>query len=104
MFNKKISRWRFFYFAGSAASRPFFFSVRIACVDNTIVTFWPLTVKVFFCRFGLNTRLVRRKEKLTLWPNCLPLPVSSHLDAITLPLLYLTICTSLLFFTSFVNI
>ena len=26
----------------------------------------------------MKTRLVRRKEKLTLWPNCLPLPVSSQ--------------------------
>lgn len=30
---------------------------------------------------------MRRKEKLTLWPNCLPLPVSSHFDAIVVPLL-----------------
>ena len=48
---------------------------------NVIVTFWPSTTKVLFCRFGLKTRLVRLKEKLTLWPDCLPLPVSSHRDA-----------------------
>ena len=49
---------------------------------NVIVTFWPSTRKVFFCRFGLKNRFVRLKEKLTLWPDCLPLPVSSHRDAI----------------------
>jgi len=48
------------------------------------VTFWPSTTKVFFWRFGLKTRLVRRKEKLTLWPNCLPLPVKSQRAAIVL--------------------
>lgn len=61
---------------------PFFFRVRIACVLRTIVTFWPSTSKVFFCRFGLKTRLVRRNEKLTFFPNCFPLPVSSHRAAI----------------------
>ena len=60
------------------AMMPFFLRVRIACVLRTIVIFWPSTKKVFFCRLGLNTRLVRRKEKLTLLPNCFPLPVSSH--------------------------
>lgn len=48
------------------------------------MTFWPSTRKVFFWRLGLNTRLVRRKEKLTLCPYCLPLPVSSHRDAIVI--------------------
>ena len=57
---------------------PFFLSVRIALVLRVIVTFWPSTTKVFFWRLGLNTRFVRRKEKLTLLPNCFPLPVSSH--------------------------
>ena len=47
-------------------------------VESVIVTFWPSTTKVFFCKFGLNTRFVRRSEKLTLWPNCLPLPVRSQ--------------------------
>lgn len=61
---------------------PFFFRVLMACVDKTIVTFLPSTSKVFFCRFGLKAFFVRRKEKLTLCPNCLPFPVSSHLDAI----------------------
>ncbi len=84
--------------------RPFFFSVRIAWVDNIMVTFWPLTVKVFFCRFGLKTRFVRRKEKLTLWPNCLPLPVSSHFDAITFLYLIITIRTSLLCFITLVKV
>src|SRR5690349_24704737 len=63
---------------------PFFLSVRIACAERVIVTFWPSTMKVFFWRLGLKTRLVRRKEKLTLWPNCLPLPVSSQRAAIAL--------------------
>lgn len=32
---------------------------------------------------------MRRKEKLTLWPNCLPLPVSSQRAAISiLPLIF----------------
>jgi hypothetical protein len=32
---------------------------------------------------------VRRKEKLTLWPNCLPLPVSSQRATISLlPLIF----------------
>ena len=61
---------------------PFFFSVRIAWVLSVIVIFWPSIAKVFFCRLGLKTRLVRRKEKLTLWPNCLPLPVNSQRAAI----------------------
>ena len=60
---------------------PFFRSVRIAWVERVIVIFLPSTIKVFFCRFGLKTRFVRRREKLTLLPNCLPLPVSSHFDA-----------------------
>ena len=51
-------------------------------VATVRVTFLPLTTKVFFCRFGLKTRLVWRIEKLTLLPNCLPLPVISHRDAI----------------------
>lgn len=56
---------------------------------RVIVTFWPSTTKVFFCRFGLKTRLVRRKEKLTLLPNCLPLPVSSHRAAmVVVPLIF----------------
>ncbi len=66
----------------AGCNMPFFFKVRIACVERVMVTFLPSTTKVFFCRFGLNTRLVRLKEKLTLWPNCLPLPVSSHRAAI----------------------
>ena len=77
---------------------PFFFSVRIACVERVIVTFWPSTTKVFFCRFGLKTRLVRRKEKLTLWPNCLPFPVKSQRAAIGL-LLPLTFYNNLLQYT-----
>lgn len=51
---------------------------------KTIVTFLPSTMKVFFCRFGLKTRLVRRREKLTLLPNCFPFPVSSQRDVIIL--------------------
>lgn len=43
-----------------------------------ICTFLPSTIMVFFCKLGFQTFLVRRKEKLTLWPYCLPLPVSSH--------------------------
>lgn len=61
---------------------PFFLSVRIAWVQSTIVIFCPSISKVFFCRFGLKTRFVRRKEKLTLWPNCLPFPVNSQRAAI----------------------
>lgn len=61
---------------------PFLRNVRIACVERFIVTFWPSTTKVFFCRLGLNVRLVRRSEKLTLLPDCARLPVRSHRDAI----------------------
>lgn len=61
---------------------PFFLRVRIACVLSVIVTFCPSITNVFFCKFGLKTRLVRRSEKLTLLPNCLPLPVSSQRAAI----------------------
>lgn len=50
-------------------------------VATVKVTFLPLITKVFFCRFGLKTRFVWRIEKLTLLPNCLPLPVISHRDA-----------------------
>lgn len=57
---------------------PFFLSVRIAFVESTMVIFLPPTTKVFLWRLGLNTRLLRCREKLTLFPNCLPLPVSSH--------------------------
>lgn len=49
-----------------------------------MVIFWPSTVKVFFCKLGFQTRFVWRIEKLTLLPNCLPLPVSSHCAAIIL--------------------
>ncbi len=66
---------------------PFFLRVRIACVLRFIVTLLPSTMKVFFCRFGFHTRLTWRIEKLTWFPNCLPLPVSSHLDAIAVSLL-----------------
>ena len=31
--------------------------------------------------FGLNMRFVRRLEKLTLWPNFVVLPQTSHLPA-----------------------
>ena len=31
--------------------------------------------------FGLNMRFVRRLEKLTLWPNLVVLPQTSHLPA-----------------------
>src|SRR5215208_1363942 len=39
--------------------------------------------------FGLNMRFVRRLEKLTLWPNLVVLPQTSHLPATSrfLPLL-----------------
>src|SRR5687768_6505820 len=80
---------------------PFFFSVRIACVLRVIVIFCPSISKVFFWRLGLKTRLVRRKEKLTLWPNCLPLPVSSHRAAIIL--ITSTYFYNLYQFTSFKN-
>lgn len=69
-------------FAVYDAMTPFFFSVRIARVESVIVIFLPSITKVFFWRLGLNTRFVRCKEKLTLLPNCLPLPVSSHRVAI----------------------
>lgn len=63
------------------------------------MTFWPSTTKVFFCRLGLKTRLVRRKEKLTLWPNCLPFPVSSHRAVIIYYFhLFFTICISVTLF------
>lgn len=62
-------------------TNPFFFRVRIVLAATVRVTFLPFTTKVFFCRFGRKTRLVRRMEKLTLLPNCLPLPVMSHRDA-----------------------
>ena len=55
------------------------------------MTFWPFTSIVFFWRLGLKTRFVRRKEKLTLWPNCFPLPVISHRDAIGHFLLFTTV-------------
>jgi len=64
---------------------PFLRSVRIAWVLSVIVTFSPSSLNVFFCRFGLNTFFVLRKEKLTLFPNCLPFPVNSHFDAIGVP-------------------
>lgn len=44
-----------------------------------IRTFLPSMISVFDCRFGFQTLLVWRCEKLTLLPNCLPLPVISHL-------------------------
>ena len=57
---------------------PFFFKVRIAEVHKIMVIFCPSISNVFFCKFGLKTRLVRRNEKLTLCPNCLPFPVNSQ--------------------------
>lgn len=61
---------------------PFFLRILIACVLRCMVIFWPSTIKVFFCRLGFQTFLVCLCEKLTLWPYCLPLPVSSQVDAI----------------------
>jgi len=59
-------------------------------VQSVIVIFCPSTSKVFFWRLGLKTRFVRRKEKLTLWPNCLPFPVNSHRAVILfLPIIFL---------------
>lgn len=56
----------------------------MAWVLTFIVTFLPSIVRVFFCKFGLKTRLLCCCEKLTLLPNCLPLPVNSHFDAIVI--------------------
>lgn len=50
----------------------------MADVLTLSLTFLPSTITVLVCRFGFHTLLVRRKEKLTLWPYCLPLPVISH--------------------------
>ena len=58
--------------------RPFFLRVRIAWVESFILTFLPSTITVLDWRFGFQTFLVWRCEKLTLWPYCLPLPVISH--------------------------
>ena len=41
-------------------------------VDNFMVTFLPSNIKVFFCRFGLQTFLVFFCENGTLCPNCFP--------------------------------
>lgn len=57
---------------------PFFLRVRIAWVDSFIFTFLPSITRVLVWRFGFQTFLVWRCEKLTFEPNCLPLPVSSH--------------------------
>lgn len=58
-------------------------------------------MNVFFCRFGLKTRLVRRKEKLTLWPNCFPLPVSSQRAVISLVHFLLVNIQSVLVYAGF---
>ena len=41
----------------------------------------PLMTRTLDCIFGLNMRFVRRLEKLTLWPNDVDLPQTSHLPA-----------------------
>ncbi len=48
-----------------------------------MVTFLPSSMKVFFCKFGFQTFLVWRIEKLILLPYCLPFPVISHFCMIT---------------------
>lgn len=71
---------------------------------SVMVILCPPTTKVFFCRFGLKVRLVRRKEKLTLLPYCLPLPVNSHLDAISTSLyIYITIYSIVAVFNKIVK-
>lgn len=50
----------------------------MAWVLNFILTFLPSMTRVLVWRLGFQTFGVRRKEKLTLWPYCLPLPVKSH--------------------------
>ena len=49
----------------------------------------PLMTRTLDWIFGLNMRFVRRLEKLTLWPNVVDLPQTSHLPATSriLPLL-----------------
>lgn len=65
-------------FRGATPSKPFFLRVRRALVLTFRRTFWPSTTNVLVWRLGFQTLLVWRCEKLTLLPNCLPLPVSSH--------------------------
>ena len=60
----------------------------MAWVLTFMVTFLPSIFKVFFCKFGLNVRLLCCCEKLTLWPNCFPLPVNSHFAAISFSFYY----------------
>lgn len=57
---------------------PCFFRVLIPCALTLSVTFLPSITTVLVCKLGFQTFLVWRWEKLTLWPNCLPLPVTSH--------------------------
>ena len=67
-------------FCEAEVAIPFFFIVRIVELAIFRRTFLPLITKVFFCIFGLRARLVLRCEfGITLLPNCLPLPVISHL-------------------------
>lgn len=52
--------------------------VLIACELTFTLAFLPSIITVLVCKFGLKTFFVWRWEKLTLLPNCLPLPVISH--------------------------
>ena len=61
------------------APRPDFIAVRMQRVQTLTRFETPLMTITFDCTFGLNIRLVRRFEKLTLWPNTVVLPQTSHL-------------------------
>jgi len=53
-------------------------------VQTSILVGRPLTITSDFWMFGIQRRLVRRFEWLTLWPNCGPLPQIEHFAMILL--------------------
>jgi hypothetical protein len=47
-------------------------------VQMVLLTGFPLSMTVVFCKFGLNLRFVARMEKLRLCPKVVVFPQISH--------------------------
>ena len=71
--------------------------VRRHCVQTFCRLATPSTTIIRDCTLGLNNRFVRRLEKLTLRPNLVVLPQTSHLPATSriLPRPWFLDCTML---------
>lgn len=77
-----------------SSSIPGFASVLMQRVQAFTWRSVPLSKTRVFWMFGLNGRLVRRFEKLTLRPNVTVLPQISHVPAMTFSLLPVRLSSS----------